>query len=243
MMNRWKRIVLAVMIVMAAVCLSSCQESREKQYQEAMNKAEELLLQKQYAEAAAALDKVPDDERAVQLARYCRALEAGENGDYGRAAEFFQALKDFRDSEKMYSYYLAKQCEAGAREDDGKYVESLLKAAEQFELLAGFRDSHEREEACRQTVYQYAMKLAEEKNYDDSAEVFTLLGEYKDSAEQARKVRADALYEAGKQDEAIDIYSELNSDYQTHAEDYLAAYKTASGLMDEGKYVFSLCQG
>ena len=41
MMNRWKRIVLAVMIVMAAVCLSSCQESREKQYQEAMNKAEE----------------------------------------------------------------------------------------------------------------------------------------------------------------------------------------------------------
>lgn len=235
-MNRRNSLILILILAIMVFCLASCQGKRTPKYEDVVTEVEELLIQKQYAEAAQMLESVQEDERAIVLARYCRGLEAGENEEFSTAKDIFQTLGDFRNSPKMYSYYLARQIETDAETAEADYPSEKLKAAKIYEELTTFRDSQERAEECRREVYQYAVALSDRKQFDLAETAFLSLGNYLDSDIMATKARADALFESGKTDEASQLYNTLNSKYQTYSDVYQAQYQEAHQLLDENAF-------
>ena len=245
-MKQRKRLALLLIVVVAAICLSSCRMSKSQQYESTMQIAEELMLQRKYTEAAKELELFVGDQKASLLARYCLALAAGEKGEYADAVTRFQSLGDYRDSSKMFIYYTARQHEKEAGDGEHDFAEEYLSAAQKYEEIPSFRDSQERAETCYQTVYEYAKEQAGQKKFDTAEQVLLLLGRYKDSAKLAQKYRADALYEDGKADEAVRIYNTLSTEYQTHGDDYQAQYDKAAEVVrafltdvkENGKYTY-----
>ena len=129
-----------LMICIAAVLLmtaSGCGMESRIQYE----KAQSLLTQDKYVEAAEAFDALGSYEDASMLATYCRTVAAGENGDYDAACDGFIRLGDYKDSKMMRFYYSARKLEA-----EGLYPE----AVEAYEQIRYFRDSSERAESCRE---------------------------------------------------------------------------------------------
>ena len=90
---------------------SAAVSSVEREY----TAAENLLDRGQYADAAAAFEKLGSFEDASLLLMYSRAAIAGENGDYTAAHAAFSALGDFRDASVMLRYYEGRETEAAGR--------------------------------------------------------------------------------------------------------------------------------
>lgn len=235
-MKRFNRLILLCLLIAAAVCLSSCQMSKSQQLEEKMKLAEELMLQRRYAEAAQELETFDWDKKAVLFAKYCRALDAGEQDQFETAAALFQSLEDYRDSQKMYTYYSARQHEENAVKEKGDLAEEYLSAVKQYQEIPSFRDSQERIESCYRAVYDYAARQAELKQYDIAEQVFLKLEGYQDSATMVRKCKADALYDAGRFIEASSIYRDLDPQYRTHEDDYETQYEEAAELKEKGQY-------
>lgn len=235
-MNLIKRTILILVLITAAVCMSSCQKSSSQLYEEKEKIAEGLILQHRYTEAAEEMKELGDYEKAVKFAGYCRGLEAGENGEFDKAAKLFSSLGDYRDSNKMFTYYNARAHETKADEGGPDQVEQYLSAAEIYKEVESFRDSKERSENCYQAVYRIAQTFAEQKQYEQAEKVYIQLDKYLDSASLAQKVKADALYEAGDLSAADEIYNKLDKQYQTYANDYQEKYEKATELKKQKQY-------
>ena len=220
-MKRLKWLGWILILITAVVCLSSCQKSEQQQFEEKRKTAESLIIQRKYAEAAEELESLDGNESAAQLARYCRGLEAGEQGEYEKAAGIFRSLSGFRDSDRMYQYYTARKHETDAQNGTEQSAEDYITAAKAYQQIPSYRDSAARAEACLQTAYAYAVEQAELKYYDRAEKIFTLLENYLDSWSLARKAKADGLYESGNTEEAFRLYRQLTPEYRTHTEDEL----------------------
>lgn len=235
-MKHIKIFTLIMILIAAVVCLSSCQKSDSQLYEEKEKIAENLMLQHKYAEAAEEMEVLAGFQKADQFAGYCRSLEAGEKGEFDKAAKLFGSLGEYRDSSKMYVYYTARALEKKAEEGGQDRIDQYLSAAETYKDVESFRDSKERSEKCYQTVYAIAQALAEQKQYEQAEKTYIQLDKYLDSSSLAQKAKADALYEAGDLAAADVIYNKLDKQYQTYANEYQEIYEKAAELKAQKQY-------
>lgn len=235
-MKHYKRFILLLALVTVVVCLSSCQKTSSMLYEEKEKTAEALMLQHRYTEAAEEMEELGEYEKAVQFAGYCRGLDAGEKGEFEKAAELFKSLGEYRDSNKMYIYYTARENEAKAAEGGPDQVDRYMAAAESYKEAGSFRDSKERAENCYQAVYELAAEMASQKQYESAEKIYLQLDKYLDSPSLALKARADALYEAGNLAAASEVYDTLDKQYQTYADDFQEQYTNAKNYIEQKQY-------
>ena len=235
-MKHLRQLVLVLILVAAAVCMSSCQKSSSMLYEEKEKTAEALMLQHKYDEAAKEMEELAGFQKADQFAGYCRGLEAGEKSEFDTAAELFRELGEYRDSRKMCAYYTARAHETKAEEGGSDQLDQYLSAADTYKEVESFRDSKERSEKCYQAVYTIAQAFAEQKQYEQAEKVYIQLDKYLDSSSLAQKAKADALYEAGDLAAADMIYNKLDKQYQTYASDYQEKYEKATELKIQEQY-------
>ena len=147
-------------------------------------------------------------------AAYEEAIAILEDGEFDRAEEIFRSLADYADSEEYLScvlpYHralaLQEKADYAPLEDAPHLYED---AAAAFEALGDYEDSADRALQCRDELEELQLSLLQ-SDYDDAAalleqgalaparESFLALGEYEDSADQAREAvyrRASALYD------------------------------------------------
>ena len=235
-MSKIKRWILLLALLVLAAGLSSCGNRQAQNQEEVRLIVESLLAKGEYSQAAKKAEALAENGDSALLSAYCRACGAGEQGEYDTAIAALKELGDYRDSAKAAAYYAARQMEDMAAASDAKPAEDRIAAAKAYEALKGFRDSGERAEACMQAAYEDAMGLAEQKQYEEAKAAFSLLGDYRDSANRIRKAEADALYDAGDREGAFAIYGTLGEEYQTHAADLMNQYDAAGTLKKQGKY-------
>jgi len=140
--------------------------------------------------------KSAEKAEEIRLNVYTIGETALENGKYETAQACFEAQKDYKDSEEMVGYTLARAFEAeNAGTDDGK-----ISAAITYEKLNGFRDSGDRAEKMRGEIYKKAENALENGEYENAETLFAMQ-DYKDSknmAQYAKAVGAEA--KSGKND-------------------------------------------
>ena len=179
---------------------------RECAYQQALLLAESGEDEKAIA-AFKALDGYSDSIKQIELAeerirakRYAEALALAESGEDEKAIAAFEALDGYGDSAKQIE--LAKErirakryAEAENLEAEGRYEEAFAVFSDAD--MAAFRDSPDRaamvaEKAAEQErarPYAEAAALFDAGNYEAALEIYTGLGDYKDSPEKSEDVR------------------------------------------------------
>ena len=100
-----KRIGIIAVMLLAVLCLAGCSESNEAKY----DRAQKLLSDGKYEEAAGAFDALGDYSDAARMAAYGRAVAAAEAGNYQTALAGFTALGDYQDCPMRVTYYTARQ--------------------------------------------------------------------------------------------------------------------------------------
>ena len=178
-MRKWA-VLLA--LIMAVLCLTGCQNDQssgktadavETKYQ----KAQKLLSQNQFAEAAAAFSELGGYEDSSKLAMYCKAAAAGEEGNYENAFETFETLGDYKDSKMMLTYYHGRMNESFAEmfPDDEYSFYYLALAISDYRSILFFRDSEERAERCHRAIFDEADRREQAGDLEIAEELFALL--------------------------------------------------------------------
>ena len=237
-----KKVAYLVLVALILLVLSGCQESTSSKYE----RAQSLLAQNKFSEAAEAFSSLGSYEDAAKLTIYCKAADAGESGNYETAIRGFQSLENYKDSDMMIKYYLARQ-----RESYG--WEGYSSAIEAYNEIQLFRDSSERIISCQDALYAKGAELQQDKKYEQAITVYKALKGYGDSADQIKACQnsilerdyqaAKALQEAGKYEEAITAYKALKG-YSDSADQIKACqksilekdYQAAKALQEAGKY-------
>ena len=156
---------------------------------------------------------------------YNRALDTFASGEYAEAAEAFEAIGEFEDAPLRCQYCLGRDAEAGARYDEALFA---------YEAAITIDDAEARLYNLRGQIYNRAIALKQEGDYQSAIDLFTLLGDYLSSADQAVECKtylrdaeydqADALESSGDLQGAYDLFSSLSSyrDAAQRAEDLAA---------------------
>ena len=152
-MRRRKTAWLIALILLCTLCLSACQESMEAKYE----RAQRLLTEDRYFEATALFDEISTYADSSKMSMYAKAIAVAEDGQYDTALSSFRALGDFKDSPMMITYYTGRQYESQA---DSSNWSLWITAAEYYDMVSYFLDSRARADACRQSVYDEAVRLA-----------------------------------------------------------------------------------
>ncbi len=122
-------------IVITLVLIVSCSLATASGMSEKYDEALELIMQKQYREAATVLDEISIYNDASQLSIYCKSIAEGSEGNYATAYTMLDALGEYKDS-KIWSVYF-KACEAQEKGDD-------MLAYELFSSISLFQDAADR---------------------------------------------------------------------------------------------------
>ena len=182
-----------------------------------------------YEEAEKAFGELAEQEyRDANLRRLeAQANRLFDSGDYSAVVAMYEFMPvEYLDHANDLNAIYADACE---KLESGRYDE----AVGIFTSLGNFKDSAEQ---IREADYRKAGSLAEGGKYGEAADLYEALGDYKDSVTLAAQARADALYAEGDTSGALDLYSGLDDDYQTHQEDYREAYRHALELLEGGRY-------
>ena len=118
-----------------------------------------------------------------QYSKYNIAITLMETQNYPDAITAFEQLDGFMESRSKISecYYL----QAVSRMESGNYKE----AAESFKKSKNFMDSADKINECYDIMYNNAFDLIKDRNYTEAHMLFTYLGEYKDSAQDAEDLK------------------------------------------------------
>lgn len=179
---------------------------------------------------------------------YNAAAALLQNHSYEQAQEAFTALGDYRDSaeqaEKNVPYQkalyimecaknedtaglaLAGLSRSDISEEEGLSVLLYKAAIEQFNALAGYKDSEKNAGLCQAAIderkdqkvkdaYAAAMALLEEGKYCEARDAFLALGKYEDSAEMAKEAiyrKAVALYAFMEKYDVRDIFCAVSTE-------------------------------
>ena len=209
-MSALKRLLAAALLLAIALCLTACRESEESRY----GRADRLLDEGKYAEAAKLFGELGAYGDAEKSARNAKAAAAAESGDYATAISALKSLGNFRDCPMMIAYWTARQYEARATDVDWS---PRVMAAEAYDTVALFLDSRERAENCRRTVYDEAVRLAGTGQYAESMEMLAALHDYEDSETLLKYYGAFSLEQNNEFAEASRAFSALG-DYQDSKE-------------------------
>ncbi len=247
-----KKIFLFSLFLCLLLCLSACSVNQSGTY----NKGVEAFANGDYAEAADLFEKVGDYSNAPTYAAYSRGLVLYDQGQYVAAEPYFAKVRDFMYGETRYQY-----CHGYVLETQGMYAEaattflaladyedaaihyrySNARYAEEnndfetalydYQLAGDYEDAATRLDMLRTQVYDQAVLLRAQGHYEQAIKLFTMLGNYYDSADQAlickqhfreaRYQEAELLYQNGDLQGAYDIFISLTgfSDATTRAEE------------------------
>lgn len=112
--------------------------------------------------------------------------------------------------------------------ENGQYDDAITA----FEAMNGYKDSEEKIESCK---LQIALKMMDSGDYESA---FMLIEDNKDSESASSSLydRASAMVESGKYDDAIRLFTFIDS-YRDSAERIIdSKYKKANDLFSDGKY-------
>ncbi len=256
-MKRW---IALILLMVVALCLSGCHknddsgndsssvptvETSESKY----NQGLEMLANNQFEAAAAVFEKLGSYMDSSKLCMYCKAVAAGNNGDYETAIISLRSLGSLKDSDFWCAYFTARQNEDKAFQNvevpDWKMA---IEVAGKYDLIKLFNDSETRGNICRSKVYDYAIKELRESNYSRAIEVFEALGSYSDSSQQIPRIHYAAgmsYRNQGAYSSAIKEFT-LAGQYEDATDQILATYysagveQKASGNWEEAVKSFTL---
>lgn len=193
----------------------------------------QILVAEEY-EAMNGFKDSAERAKAIRENVYNTAMDALENLDYDNAVMLF-ALQDYKDSEKMIAYTKAREKELSS------VVDMQILAAEEYEAMDGFRDSAEKAEAIRETVYNMAMTALENRNFKYAVQLFNLQN-YKDSKDMIGYTEAMKLEFSSSMDvqiSAAEAYEAMR-DFRDSAERAKAirekVYSMAMGSLGNHDY-------
>jgi len=186
-------IFLAILLLAFLLCLTACQESTSSKYE----RANKLLTEGKYTEAAAIFDEISTYEDASKMSLYTKAINAAETGDYDTAFTTFASLGEFKDCSMMITYYMGRQIEASVYDGARIYGNKWFDAIELYESIPLFRDSKDRAENCRKAAYDQAIKSGDEGDTSFAISILKELGTYSDAAKQVTYYQAVALLKKG----------------------------------------------
>lgn len=232
---------LLFLLLCLLLCLSGCTQTRPYTYDQAV----ELFADGLYAEAADAFERLGNKAAAPTYAAYSRGLVLYEQGQYAAAAPYFEKTQDFMYGQERYDYCSAyalmesdlfaeaalaflnlgdfedapqwyQYCTARIAEATKQYEEALYG----YEAAGAISDAEDRLYNLRGQIYNRAIALKTEGNYNDASILFTMLGDYLSSAEQATECKtiyldsqyalADACEANGDLLTAYDLFTGLS---------------------------------
>lgn len=178
-----KKLWFLLMVIVAITMLTGC-SGPDYTYKQ----AQRLLSEGKYAEAAEKFGSIGGYEDSAQLTMYCKACAIAENGDYATAISALEKMGDYKDCVMRIAYYKGRENEAAAGEDGWELMEIAVEYYDNYPL---FLDSSERSaalsakaETVKNKQYQDAVTAGESGQWDQAADDFARLGDYKDSADR-----------------------------------------------------------
>lgn len=217
------------------LCLSGCEQTRPLSYDQAVD----LFAKGQYAEAADAFERLGNKASAPTYAAYSRGLVLYEQGQYAAAAPYFEQTQDFMYGQERFDY-----CNGYVLMEAGQFREAALaflnlndfedaplwyeyciaRIAEEnkdyeaalygYEAAGTLSDAEDRLYNLRGQIYNRAIALKDEGNYADASILFTMLGDYLSSAEQAtecKNIHLDSQYDLA---DTLEATGELQAAYE-----------------------------
>lgn len=244
--------------------LGETYQTHAADYASMYDRAKALLDSGDYDGAAGAfatLGSYSDSPDQIKECNYRKATSLTAKGEYDAAITIYSSLNDYKDSKSLssqanadklyaagslaeaYDVYatLGEKYQTHETDYKTKYTEAkdlqiageYDRAVTVFSALGKYADSVEQ---INQTKYLKAGSFAASGEYDDAIALYRELGEFSDSKSLALKINADKLFASGDVAKAYDIYSTLEETYQTHANDYAAAYQAAETARTAGDY-------
>ena len=255
-----KKMLALLLAFILALPMVASSESATAALQEMYAQAELLMVQGDYAGAAAKFEALGAYSDASQMTMYCKAIAAAETlGLYSMAVDTFNDLGDFKDSKQMAQYYQGRSYEAygnvnvatASDSDLDKALWGCQEAEKVYGGLAFFKDSLTRMAACGEKIkeikneqsartaakteatYQKALSLEQNGEYAEAIKIYQTINGYKDSSERIAICRA-AIKEQTYQ-EALTL--EDNGDYAGA----IKLYQTINGYKDSADRI-ATCQ-
>ncbi len=152
-MKSQKNLILIIAMILC-ICITGNAETNNEQYENALG----LLKDNMYIEAGTAFAALGNYEDAPKYVMYCKAVAAGESGDYSSAITNLTSLGEFLDSSLFAMYY------EGLSLENKKDYE---KALEVFSKITLYRDVANR-------ISSYPEKI-KERDYKE-ADAYESLG-------------------------------------------------------------------
>lgn len=235
--------IVSLLLTVILLFSSACAESATAALQELYAQGELLMVQGDYAGAAAKFEALGTYSDASQMAMYCKAIAAAETlGLYSMAVDAFNDLGDFKDSKQMAKYYEGRAHEAAGTIDvatasDGDLAQALWQLEEAEKVYGGlafFKDSLTRYGACGERIKEIKGEQSRRAQIERERELARMEGVYQEAL---------ALEQNGDYAEAITLYRSLNG-YKDSAERIAVCetaildgkYDAAVALMEAGKY-------
>lgn len=124
--------------------------------------------------------------RALEIREsiYNHAVLSMESGDY-QTADLYFSVQDYKDSKEMRKYSAALALEKAGESDDS----ALVQAAFAFENMGDFKDSIDRAQTIRESIYQKGVTAMENGDYFLANKAFAIQ-DYKDGEEMRSYVYA-----------------------------------------------------
>ena len=138
------------------------------------------------------LFSINSEERKI----YKEAKSIMESGSYYIAERKFNSIRDYRDSDALYTecYNMARYNDAKARMEKGDN-ENLGKAQELLLDISGYKDSVKLYEKCGKMIaYNDGMEAMSNGFYETAQDIFTNISSFRDSAEWAETCRLMQIY-------------------------------------------------
>lgn len=185
----WKGILALLVLVLCAALGFGVYEYHWEQA-----RARALFEKGDYVAAMSLYAQIGDAENAA-LSRdyhleqqYLNGQRSLQAGDYPQARETLLALGDYKDAKNLIlaSDYLY----AGQLSAEGELVE----ARALYERLADYPGAEERLEELVPLLYEQANELADAFRLDDACRRFSLITDYRDSAQLLRRAQAEYIY-------------------------------------------------
>lgn len=166
-----------------------------------------------------------DSETLLKKAKYSKAMNELYSGDPEKAMSMFEELRGFEDSGTKYLE--AANAAAAARLAEKNY----MAASEMYRIVVDGENEELAQEAksqlkkCNKQIYRAAQDSMMSYKYEDAKAKFEFLGEYSDSAEQAK----------------LCTYKMANIEYKKrHYPDAIRIYETIPGYKDVDEILASL---
>ena len=238
---------ICFLLIAVLFVLTGCTQNNSGKFESAIK----LFASGDYAEAAAAFEKLGDYATSPTYAAYSRGLVFYEQGQYAQAEPYFAQARDFMYGEERYQY-----CHAIALMENGRYADAaaafadmgdfedapmqaeycLARQAEEnrdyetalyrYENAGNLHDAQERLVNLQGQLYNHAIALKADGNYAGAMTLFTMLGDYLSAADQAIECKEVGLEQQYTDAEVLEAKGDLQGAFDLFLA--LSSYRDAA---------------